>query len=171
MGGVLALDLATRTGWAFAPDGTRPAPSALERAGSTVAMPVSGVWNFKRRTDGQRFAACADTVRDAIDEHKPAVVVFEAPIFTRRDTAQTRRVLLGLIAIVDAECARRGIEPFEVQVNHVKTHALGLGNGKRDKPAMVRAARSVWGNDIIDDDHADALWLLDYTLACLGRGS
>ena len=56
---------------------------------------------------------------------------------------------------------------FEVNLQNVKTHALGKGKrSKRDKEAMVKAAIAAgWAPG--GDDEADALWILDYAMACL----
>jgi Holliday junction resolvasome RuvABC endonuclease subunit len=49
----------------------------------------------------------------------------------------------------------RGYSPSEI-----KKHATGKGNANKD--AILKAARQRWPDvEIVDDNEADALWLLD----------
>jgi crossover junction endodeoxyribonuclease RuvC len=66
----------------------------------------------------------------------------------------------GLLAILSEECERRNIPYSGVPVGSIKRHATGKGNA--DKEKMLTFARARWGKIVTDDNHADALWILDY---------
>src|SRR5690606_35283955 len=66
----------------------------------------------------------------------------------------------ALIGATEAVAAERGIELTSRHTATIKKHALGKGRG--DKAEMVKAARAKWPDvELVDDNHADALWLLD----------
>lgn len=73
---------------------------------------------------------------------------------------------IGMLAIVQMECALRGIEPELVHTATLKKYATGYG--KADKAAMIDAARKRWdfytGENDEGGDEADSLLLLAYAL-------
>ena len=66
-----------------------------------------------------------------------------------------------LQAILQTTCLTLAIEYKGVGVGTIKKHATGNGHAKKD--AMIMAASLKFkGTNVIDDNHADALHLLDY---------
>ncbi len=138
---ILALDLATKTGWAH-------------------SLGPSGTQDFKpRRGDspGMRWIEFRAWLVRVLDAAPTDVVGYEQA--HHRGGAATH-VAHSLISIVEAVTAERGIEITNRHTATIKKHALGTGRG--DKDAMIKAARVKFPRkDIADDNEADALWLLD----------
>ena len=87
-GGVLALDLASHTGWAYGVSGVRP---------------LSGVWHLPSITSGGATgAALIDRLTDVIQGMRPALIVCEAPLPPQAQTAMsTARLQFGLAFAVE----------------------------------------------------------------------
>lgn len=161
---VLALDLATRTGWAI-----------RDRDGTFR----SGVESFKVKggeSPGMRFLRARAWVADKLEElaptlkrHKAPVVAWERP--HHRGRAATE-VLLGLQAVVQEEVARfPGAIGCHVETGTVKKHATG--NGRASKSEMVAAAGPyslLVGHVVEAEDEADALHVLFWALDEIGEG-
>jgi hypothetical protein len=153
---ILALDIATCTGFAHG-DGT--------------ALPTVGHVRLPSVIDGARgqlFHTFSRWMREKLATVQPDVLIFEAPIlpqpFLRNGRIvyptklETTLILQGLVAIVELEC--HGVcTCVQTTVGEVKKQLTG--NGKAEKPDMVRAARKM-GLRIAVDDEADAagVWLV-----------
>lgn len=164
---VLALDLATSTGWAL-----------RDRDGNVT----SGVQRFdlaRGESPGMRFlrfrrwlleikglaVGCSCRVGGHCRCH-PAVIAFERA--HHRGGAATQ-LAAGLQAIVLEEAARVESETLPVHTATLKKHATGKGNAK--KPDMVKAALDRWSKHVgprdasgIGEDEADALCVLAWAL-------
>ncbi len=163
---ILALDLATTIGWAWGPL-SDPAPSDLEvAAGFKCEQPKGGVHSLAiHEKTGRRMHFYKKWLDETIQVFQPTIIVFEAPI-PKQINANTARILLGMIGITDAIALEQTNVVYEIKVSDNKIHATGKGNAS--KGDMILAARNK-GWKIQDDNHADALWLLDYTRATLGE--
>ena len=164
---ILALDLATVTGWAVAVPPYHVAPTPREEAaGMAVPLRVSGAKSF--RAHSGNIGACADAfvrwLDEMVSDHKPDLIVFEAPFAGAVRNANTGRMLFGFCALAEMVAYRHEIRVLECNNATVKKHATG--SGRADKKQMVAAARARGWNPQ-DDNEADALWLLDYACACL----
>lgn len=142
MARILALDLATRTGWAH-------------------SCGQSGVQDFSpHRGDspGMRWIEFAAWLRRLLDAAPADVIAYEQA--HHRGGAPTH-VAHSLISQVEIVAAERKCELTNRHTATIKKHATGKGNA--DKAAMVVAARSRWPEHegALDDNEADALWLLD----------
>lgn len=141
----LALDLGSRTGWAY------------ERAGRRT----SGFVDFKNSRfegGGMRYLR----FRQWLDKFPPGDV--EAVYFEevrRHRGVDAAHVYGGLLAQLTAWCEERQIPYQGIPVGTIKRHATGKGNAKKD--AMIAAANTV-GCRTDDDNEADAWWILDYAL-------
>lgn len=167
---VLALDLATVTGWAVGDADHPPAPTPLEKSGGAdtpayvsgshrVAPPNTGIGQFLSRFDLW--------LSDNITVHNPSLVVFEAPIiFAGKTSVDTARKLMCLAGHVELVCYRREVRCLEGHIGQVKKHATG--NGMADKSAMTAAAVRRFG-PVADDNEADALWLLDHAISLIRK--
>lgn len=137
---VLAFDAATDTGWA-----------AFANARS---RPVLGTYTVPGGINhGRRNLAMLRAAQDLIVEHQPDVVAFEAPIFLPRDRWHTRRLLTGLINMVELAAELAGLKCFEVTPSDAK--ACLTGDRAADKDAMKTAAVNM-GWPVADDHQADA---------------
>jgi len=148
----LALDCATRTGWAFG------APGVL-RSGCEVfplrkgADPVLRVHEFRVWLDQQ------------LDEFRPHVVVYELPVPSHTSLAQ-RDLSVGFVTELRIAAALHGIPYQGLAGATLKKRATG--SGRADKALMIAAARRDFpqlGATLTDDNEADALLLLAWAQA------
>ncbi|HEY2757507.1 MAG TPA: hypothetical protein VGJ01_17395 [Pseudolabrys sp.] len=156
-GHVLALDLATKTGWAY---------------GSPGAVPKSGSLRFAREgaTMAAHLVGCRKWLVDFIAVNETRLVVFEAPLtpdlMRGRTNISTIRLLIGLAAIVEECLYGRGIDVREARVSDVRAHFLGSNRFKRDEAKRATkelCARIGW--PAVDDNAADALALWSYQVS------
>ena len=148
---ILALDLGQNCGWALHCDGKIK----------------SGVWSLKPTkfdSHGQRFLLLKRHLEIEIIIGGVEKVFFES---VRKhigtDAAHAYGAYMG---VLQTTCLENDI-PYEgVPVQTIKKHATGRGNA--DKQQMVDAAVQQFKSiNVIDDNHADALHLLDYCLCNL----
>ena len=135
---ILALDMATKTGWA--------SPS------------TSGVEDFKKRAGDSRgmiFIRFEAWLNEIIDLVEPKMIVYERPHARGR---AANEVLNGLLAFLTKVCEARQIQYTDCPSTTLKKFATGRGNAGKEQ--MMAAYRERWGSDPIDDNHADARWLL-----------
>jgi Holliday junction resolvasome RuvABC endonuclease subunit len=163
MARVLAFDCSSRTGWASFANGS--------------AHPALGSFDLPSGMDyGARNLEMIGRVRVLIDRFKPDVVAFEAPIFLPRDKWHTRRLLTGLVNMVELAAAERGLRCIEVDPSMVKTVMCGprrrIGRSRKFKAAskedMVIAAVNM-GWHVADDHQADACGVAVATFGHLNR--
>jgi hypothetical protein len=157
---ILALDVATTTGWAvaFAKD-DKPLFGAHRAApGGSSA--------------GYLFLNFARWLTDMIAIHQPDAIFFEAPLDPRRigakTNAETFRRLITMAGLVEMVAQARGVNRvYEAEASAVRRHFIG-GNPKREeaKRQTMRLARSL-GCDVKGDDEADAVALFFYAAAIL----
>ena len=141
---ILAIDLATTTGWAV----------------HSCNVVTSGTISFKGSRfegGGMRFLRFRCWFTQMVALQKPEVVVYEA--VRRHLGTDAAHVYGGLLATMQAICEDKEI-PYEgFGVAEIKIAATGKGNAKKD--AMISAATARWPDqDIIDDNQADALWIM-----------
>ncbi len=146
MSKILALDLATQTGWAC--------------EGSGVI--TSGTVGFKGRDryegGGMRYLRFRKWLREMIELGKPELVVYEE--VRRHMSTDAAHVHGGLLAVMQAELEAKEIPYTGIPVGTVKKVATGKGNASKDE--MIAAAKAKWPREnIVDDNQADALWILE----------
>jgi crossover junction endodeoxyribonuclease RuvC len=153
---ILALDPATKTGWALGEDGKRVA---------------SGTWDLaptsQRRFEGGGMRWLR--LRRLLDEVAgvPGLVVFEE--VRRHAGVDAAHAYGGALAEITAWCEAHSVPYQAVPVGQIKKFATGRGNA--DKPAMIEAARNRWGVEPVDDNEADAVALLHLAIAEFGKGA
>ena len=145
---ILALDLGTKCGWA-------------------VSSGVSGVWNLKPSTHesaGERYRKFKDLLTAALHHYHIDFVVYEE--VHAHVAVDAAHVYGGLMAILQCSCIEHKTEYKGIGVGTIKKH--GTGNGHASKEDMVLAATLKFPKiNIVDDNHADALLLLDYATQVL----
>ena len=146
---ILALDLGTTTGWAL--------------RGSDGHI-TSGSESFRpQRFEGGgmrflRFRRWLTEIKQSCD--RIDCLHFEE--VRRHVSTDAAHVYGGFLATLTAWCEHHQIPYQGVPVGTIKKHATGKGNaGKAD---MIAAAKAR-GFDPVDDNHADALALLDWAMA------
>lgn len=144
---ILALDLATRAGWA-----------ARDRAG----VVTSGWLKLADSTATARIVALELWLWPKVGEvlgHGQGVLAYELPALVCGRVAPHRTGChLEAVALRQAY-AWKTPRVVGATAAEIKKHATG--NGRADKAAVVAAMRARWGReDLTDDNEADALALL-----------
>lgn len=166
---LLALDIATQTGWAFGDPlthlcgaGGLPVPGPKPLSGSRrVLRPGAGL--------GESLSSVRQQWGKFLGEQRPAWVAYEAPIMGgSAANLSTVRLINGIIGTIESLCWELKIAaPIQVNVATIKKHFTG--SGRADKAAMMAAAaRRGWS--VSDDNEADALALFDLVASRIQRG-
>jgi len=148
---ILALDLASRTGWA-----------------TNSPTEMSGVDTFDVRrgeSPGTRYLRFTAWLREKILIINPALIVYEQA--HHRGGAATE-VAAGFATHLQSTCADIGVEFTPVHTATLKKYVTGKGNASKEM--MIAAYRGRWESEHIDDNHADARWLLEYGKTMFGGG-
>lgn len=152
---VLALDLATVTGWAV----DRPSGGPVPACG-IFRTPFAGGDDY-----GSGFAAFYDWLHDMTSLHQPTLLAFEAPLDSQNThNRQATRVLIGMATLAETVAAARGITCFETHIQTVRKHFTG--SGRSQKPDVMYRCR-VLGWQVPNHDAADACAVWDYAHAVL----
>lgn len=145
---ILALDMASKTGWALIRDG-----KVLE----------SGVQDFTKRrgeSNGLMFLRFRRWLHGLISEvgHKAErpdqfvqLIAYEQAHFRGAST----EILLGLQTRAQEMAAEFGIESAPVHTSTLKKWACG--SGRADKEKMKERAKESLGREPLDDNEADAV--------------
>ena len=144
---ILALDAATVTGWAYAPDSSDlPCHGRIDLAEGLGREPSRGA----------RLAASRQAYGDLVRRFDPHLVLLECPF--ARGVAATR-LLYGYAAVAESLAHENGSAFLDLEPCSVRLRLLGSGNAT--KADVVRWAREQ-GFDLSEDQHdeADALALL-----------
>ena len=148
---ILALDLGLTTGLCWGAPGERPQFGCLRLPGP-------------ERGNGARFGALSNAVSDLITEHRPALVVKEAPMRLGGMTStNTARLHYGYHGAVEEGCWRRDVPCREEEADTVRKAMIGRSRWPRG--TEVKAEIIKWviarGIDCHQGDQADAvvLWL------------
>lgn len=158
---VLALDIATQTGIAIGDVGGAPKCYSVDLG--------------KKDSHDVRFSRLLRMVDRLIREEKPDYIAVEAPI----GGPQASAFLIGLVAIVRAVSAARGVPCEDLHIGSVRKHFLGKvpttrGMAAKDKRAAVAAIKGLivarcrsLGWNVPDHDSADAAACFDFACSSL----
>lgn len=153
---VLALDLASVSGWAVGEPGGTPLHGSIKFGGTS--------------SHEATFAKAFRWMNTMLVEHAPTLVVWEAPLPTSFKTSNvnTTTLLYGLPAVIGAATyLRGGYDCRKADTAAVRHHFIGC-NPKRAKakPMVVRQCFAM-GWEVADDNEADALATWHYMCALL----
>lgn len=177
-GGILALDVATTTGWAY---------------GCAGGQPAFGHWRAGPRgvASGEALAAFRAWLDGNCTELAPGWLVFEAPYVPRVAPPRIRtrsghtvrtlpaagppidiyvlRRLIGLCGLVEMIAAERGIPCREAAPTEICRVFTGRGSwgGRAQKKAATQKMAALYGWAGATEDEADALALWVYAEAVL----
>ena len=175
---LLALDIASRTGWAAGPvPGTAMARPG-ELGSGPVAKPASGWFDLPKRKDdlGAPLSAFVRTIEALIETRAVSRIVFEAPILPRptveggqvrvSTNLMTARRLYAMAGLVEWIGYRQKIGYVEAHQQKWRKAFLGRGAGFSKagldpKRACVAACRAM-GWEVADHNEADALGVWFY---------
>lgn len=159
---ILALDIATCTGFAFGKPGQTP------RSGS-IRLAKTGASN------GEIGQGMLTWLVDFITVNKPDMIYYEVPLDPRHmgksTTFKTARILLGLPFLVETIAQARGIFKMrEAGVQDVRKFFVGQARPANKKEAVKARCRQL-GWSAVDDNAADALGLWAFACAIEAPGS
>ncbi len=144
---ILALDLATTTGWSLLESGK-------------VESGVQ-VFDVKRgESPGMRFVRMRRWLNDVGARLSPGDLLVYEQAHHRGGPATACGV--GLVTIALEWAADHKVEHQGVHTSTLKKHATGHGHA--EKAQMIQAAESIFKKKVIDDNEADALLLLNYAM-------
>ena len=159
MRNVLALDLASVSGWA---------------CGEPGSVPEHGIIRFASPGASHEAVFCGamNWMLDMVVKRQIGVVVWEAPLaasFKRgKTTLNTTTLLYGLPAVVGAVAFHSGIHDlYKADTKAVRLHFIG-GNPPRDvAKKLVKYQCGKMGWKVSDDNEADALATWSYMCSLL----
>jgi Holliday junction resolvasome RuvABC endonuclease subunit len=145
---LLALDCATKIGWALFERPAGPVRFETWRAPVDLAIADYGV----------TFVALEAWLNDTVAVFRPQVISFEAPVVPfqglRRSSRDILRLLIGMATIVELVARRARLRCIEVSVFDAKQRLTG--NGRATKREMITAAVNL-GHLVATDHEADAI--------------
>ena len=139
---ILALDPATNCGWAH-------------------TCGQSGTWDLSVRRDesgGMRLVRFRSKLRELKELEGIDVLVFEAARHAGPGMQGALVVQSEIQGVLKEWCETESVQYRGYSPSEIKKHATGKGNAK--KADMQAAAAERFGRSM-DDNEADALWLLD----------
>lgn len=159
---VLALDLATRSGFAFGKPGEPPISGSMRFASPGASHEAI-------------FASALRWITTLIKRCEPDLIVWEAPLapsFKRGFTnANTTTLLFGLPAVIGAVAFLLGVfDVRKAEARKVRMHFIGA-NPKRviaKKQTIEQCRARGWAVD--DDNEADALAVWSYMTSLIAQG-
>jgi crossover junction endodeoxyribonuclease RuvC len=136
---ILALDLATKTGWCKGDGLSRPQSGVirLPSTGDDIGAFLSAWWDQ------------APALFEGV-----TLAVFEAPLLPRTTSFKTVTKLHSLAGLTELLCLQRQIPVRSAHNGVVKKHFTG--QGRAEKPAMIARAKML-GFSPKDDNEADAI--------------
>jgi hypothetical protein len=155
---VLALDLASVSGWAVGEPGDKPEHGSIRFAKPGASHEAI-------------FAKAMDWADEIIAMCKPRLIVWEAPLpgfKSGKTTSDVTTILFGLPAIIGAIAYRQQVfDCRKADTSAVRHHFIGC-NPKRAKakPMVVRQCFAM-GWEVADDNEADALAVWSYMCALI----
>ena len=132
---ILALDVATKTGW--------------------CTITTSGVWDFTLKRDessGMRLVRFKSKLKELISLEGINLVFFERSQGMHQNAVITQSELHGVLKIF---CEENNIEYRAFSPSEIKKFATGKGNA--NKLAMIEAAKLKYNYQGNDDNEADAI--------------
>jgi hypothetical protein len=147
MAPIMALDLASVSGWAVGEPGGKPVHGSIRFARAGASHEAI-------------FASAFRWMNSMLLDHAPKLIVWEAPMPTSFKTTNinTTTLLYGLPAVIGAATyLRGGYDIRKADTRDVRHHFIGC-NPKRAqaKPMVVQKCRAM-GLPVSDDNEADAL--------------
>ena len=160
VGGVLALDLATVSGFAVGRLPARPV-TPMEMAVTKPPQPISGVKRIGE--PGCSLGVFLDQAeqwgRLLFETYRPNGIIIEMPVLPARTTPSTVRKLMGLFGVFNMLAHRNGVVWVrEAQPSTVKKFICG--DGSPGKENVMRAISSFgWKYKTDDESDSLALWV------------
>jgi hypothetical protein len=156
---VLALDLASVSGWAVGVPGDE--------------RPIHGSIRFASKGASHEaiFASAMQWADKKIVFYRPSLIVWEAPLQgfkNGRTTADVSTILFGLPAVIGAVAYTRGVYDIrKAETKDVRHHFIGCSPKRAQAKPMVERQCRAMGWEVEDDNEADALATWHYMCALI----
>ncbi len=140
MNNILALDIATNTGW--------------------KTKTSSGVWNLKPNrgeSEGMRVVRFKSKVKELIELENITLVSYERPAGMHKSSIMVASEMVGVLKDL---CIEKRVELACYSATEIKKFATGKGNANKDE--MIKEAIRL-GFNPQDDNEADAIHLYRLT--------
>ena len=165
MRNILAIDLATKTGWCRGRIGELPEFGSINFGwGETKARAAS--------SSDDVFASAMEWMTELLDP-LPDILILESMLppeaMKNKTSRQVRDRLAGLHGIIRGVARRKGVgEITEAAVGDVRAHFTGMRGMKRDeaKRSVIDRCQGL-GWDVANDNEADACALWSYACALI----
>ena len=142
---ILALDIATKTGW--------------------KTSTASGIWNLKPNrgeSDGMRVVRFKAKVNEMIKLEAINLIAYERVAGKQNAAISVISEMVGQLKLISIE---QGIDLACYSAKEIKKFATGNGNASKDM--MVKTAIAQ-GYNPIDDNEADAIFIYNLTIKDIG---
>ena len=142
---ILALDIATITGW--------------------KTSTASGIWNLKPNrgeSDGMRVVRFKAKVNEMIKIESINLIAYERVAGKQNAAISVISEMVGQLKLI---CIEQGIDLACYSAKEIKKFATGNGNASKD--LMVKTAIAQ-GYNPIDDNEADAIFIYNLTIKDIG---
>ncbi len=156
---ILSLHLATIVGWA-----------TLDRAGA-ASSGTHGFELVRGESSGLRYLRFRRWIREMLGvlAFRPGraidLVAYERPHY---GDGATTAFALGLVAVVEEECARLRIDLAPVHSGRLRSHATGRRSATEEDLTAAIASRWGRGRDALNSTEADALAVLGWAMDEIG---
>ena len=141
---ILALDIATKTGW--------------------KTKTSSGVWDLKPNrgeSEGMRVVRFKSKVRELINLEQINLVSYERPAGLHKSSIMVASEMIGVLKDL---CIELKIDLACYSASEIKKFATGKGNAKKEE--MIKSAINL-GFNPKDDNEADAIHLYNLSVSQL----
>jgi hypothetical protein len=157
-GSILALDIATVTGWAL---------------GRPDKAPKFGFARIGKQ-GGERcnlYRSFRIWIESFVNTHAVKLIVYESPaapmVMAGRTNIETIKRLIGMCEHLEEWCVGTGIELREASVQQVRAHFIGSNMKSVQAKAATIARCHELGWMVTNDNEGDACALWDYQRCCL----
>ncbi|MEM1149059.1 MAG: hypothetical protein AAGI03_00670 [Pseudomonadota bacterium] len=161
---ILALDIASSTGWAFGLPGTRPITGTISVDGSL----------------GDRMRYLCGHLHNLIADLEPEIIIFEEPwLSAGKGSAKTMRGLICLAGVAEMVAANQKVQIVETTADTWRKHFVGVTTAPR--AVKGKATRRAWIKAIVaqrcaalgwsfsNDDESDACGIWDFACSLRSR--
>lgn len=163
MKSVLSFDIATTTGWAYAP---KPVVSLWPETPMHARRPAERKRAFPVKHGSMKFEGSNGRIMQEfmgwldkkIRTYKPNLIAIEAPLQIKQAFVVQRR-LLGMYGILHAVARNHGLKVEEYTVSEVKQ--MWCHHGSASKGMMIQEAIDRGFSKPKDDNAADAIAVLN----------
>ena|SRR6056297_769059 len=153
----LALDMATKTGYAILEDGK------VRGGVFEMKAPKRNRRHLADEHEGKKYGDFLDWLNRIIAKVQPQAIYYEEPFMNMRRPSSIQSGYAWK-ALLMGTAAQHGIPLHGVAPSSLKKAVTG--SGRAEKPEMIAAAKSQFPDlEIVDDNMADALHVLSYGLA------